>query len=75
MAWFIFNTGSDLSDPNSYSKISGVPACYDGAKLCAIQADEAPGGIHPILDNSIKDEILMALDSEAPTTNVRLKTI
>ncbi|SHG42408.1 hypothetical protein SAMN04488522_105456 [Pedobacter caeni] len=74
MAWFIFNTNSDPTNPLSYTITSGIPSCNLGNNLCAIQTAEGSGN-RPILDCSIREEILCALANETPSTNVRLKVL
>ncbi|SHG42382.1 hypothetical protein SAMN04488522_105455 [Pedobacter caeni] len=74
MAWFIFNTNSDPTNPASYTITSGLPSCNNGNSLCAIQTAEGLPG-RPVLDNSIKDEMLIALVGSSPSANVRLKVI
>lgn len=74
MAWFIFTTYSDPTDSDNYTLTSGSPFCNNGTRLCAIQASDNGNG-HPVLDNSIRDEMLIALESQTPSTNVKLKNV
>lgn len=70
--WFNY-TGSDPANPNHYSLSTTTPACIgDTEQLCAIQA-ENDGNNHPDIDLNIALEMVQALQSQANTTNVKLK--
>ena len=70
MAWFSF-TGSDPVTPSDYT-LNPSPSCAGANKICAIQAD-ADSNNHPEITDSLKDEMIRALNSRASSTNVTLK--
>lgn len=72
MNWFNF-TGTDPSQPSHYTFTSGTPSCASPTQqMCALQADSDLGN-NPVITENLKDEIILALQSQANTTNVRLK--
>ncbi|MDH5825853.1 hypothetical protein [Sphingobacterium faecium] len=72
MPWYSY-TGSDPADSSHYTLSSGTPSCQDPQEqLCAIQAADN-GNNEPELNIPILSEMVQALQSEANTTNVRLK--
>lgn len=70
--WYSFN-GGDPAIPSNYSpQGSTAPTCASPTQqLCAIHAED-DGTNHPDL-NLIALEMVQALQSQANTTNVRLK--
>jgi hypothetical protein len=71
MSWFSF-TGSQVGDPSHYTLETAQPSCLGTPQqLCAIQATEVSG--EPDLDTTILAEIAQALNTQANTTNVKLR--
>jgi len=71
MATFQLNVPSAPGLSSSYS--IGTPACSGVNQICTIQATDDGSG-HPDITDSLKNEMLQALNTRTSTTNVRLKT-
>lgn len=72
MNWFIF-TGTNPNNPSDYTLVASSPVCpFPTQKLCAIQATN-DGNNQPIITCELKSEIILALNNETNTTNVKLK--
>lgn len=82
MPWYIFNGGSpnDPSNPAQYSLTASngaaPPSCDGNEDMCGLQAVDNSG--KPTLTGAggiaLKDEIIRALENNANSTNVILKS-
>lgn len=71
MAWFSL-TGSQASNPNSYTLQGAQPSCPGTEQICAIQAS-ADSNNKPVITNALYAEMVDALHDQTPSTNVKLK--
>lgn len=69
MAWFDYNSGNP-TNPSSYSPHDGTPDCLEGEALCSINAD---GTTAPNITPALISEMLVAVVTQTPSGNVRLK--
>lgn len=71
MAWFTLNTGGNPTIPNNYTLETSTPNCLGEDQICAVQANNDGG--KPDLTEELKDEMIIALHTRTPSTNVLLK--
>lgn len=72
MFWYQLNVAGNPTQPNAYTQVS-TPSCAAGTnQICGIQADDNGAG-KPDITDSLKDEMILALHSRTPSTNVKLK--
>lgn len=71
----LFNyTGSNPSQPNSYTLATGTPSCSSPKQqMCTLQAD-ADINNEPIITEDLKDEIINSLQNQVDGPNVHLKS-
>jgi hypothetical protein len=69
MAWFSYDSGNPTA-PGSYSPVDGDPDCTTGSQLCAINAS---GSTQPTITAPLISEMLVAVVTQTPSANVRLK--
>lgn len=73
MNWFTF-TGTDPSQSTHYTLTSGTPICTAPTQqMCAVQAIDDGNG-EPIITDTLKDEIMLALQNQVNNAHVRLKS-
>lgn len=73
MSWFSLNVNGNPTQPGDYSPVAS-PSCPTGTnKICAIQADPDGSG-QPVITDSLKDEMIVALHSRTSSTNVQLRS-
>ncbi|MEJ5090796.1 MULTISPECIES: hypothetical protein [Sphingobacterium] len=73
MAWFRL-TGSNPTQASHYTLFTGDvnDLCPDNEQICAIQALN-DGNNNPDITTSLRNEMIIALNNQAPSTNVLLK--
>lgn len=71
----LFNyTGSDPSQPSSYTLATGTPSCSSPKQqMCALEADDDGNG-SPIITEDLKDEIINSLQNQVDGPNVHLRS-
>ncbi len=69
MPWFNYNSGNPTT-PGNYTQLPGDPSCDEGSALCAIQAS---GSGTPTITPALISEMLIAVVTQTPSANVRLK--
>lgn len=72
MAWFQLKAGGNPTIPNDYNATS-TPSCSGTGKICAIQATP-DGSNKPQLTNALRDEMIVALQTGSPSSNVELRS-
>jgi len=73
MAWFSL-TGSDPSQPSSYTLSTGIPTCSGPSEqMCALQAANN-GSDKPVITDALKNEIINSLQNQVDGPNVHLKS-
>jgi len=73
MSWFSLNPSGTPTQPSDYTLVSGTPSgCSGSNQICAVQANNN-GSNQPVLTAALKDEMINALHSRTPSTNVQLK--
>lgn len=73
MSWFSF-TGTNPTNPSHYTFSPTPPTCaIPTQQLCSLQAMN-DGSNNPVITESLKDEMILALNSQANGTNVKLKS-
>lgn len=72
MPWFQLKTGADPTLSPSYDPKT-TPTCSGSGKICAVNADDNGSG-QPDLTESLKDQMILALQTGTPSTNVKLRS-
>ncbi|WP_293924354.1 hypothetical protein [Sphingobacterium sp. UBA6320] len=72
MPWFQLIANGDATDPNDYNAVGG-PSCSGINHICAIQTSADPSN-KPAITQSLKDEMIKALNCGSSSTNVQLRT-
>ncbi|WP_293924792.1 hypothetical protein [Sphingobacterium sp. UBA6320] len=72
MAYFSLNTSGNPTDPQDYTLQGSQPTCLGEDQICAVQASNN-GSNKPVLTEALKNEMIIALHSRTPSTNVSLK--
>lgn len=73
MAWFEL-TGSNPTDPQHYTLRTAEPSCLGNDQICAIQATTGPNN-KPVLSDSLKNDMINALNDREANDNVLLKSL
>ncbi|MGA6117035.1 hypothetical protein [Sphingobacterium anhuiense] len=73
MAYFSLNSGGDPVDPQDYTLQASQPSCSGSNQICAIQAAN-DGNNHPELTESVKDQMIKALNNRTSNATVSLKS-
>lgn len=71
MAWFSF-TGTNPTNPNHYTLEGSQPTCPGQDQICAVQAANN-GSDKPVLSDSLKNEMIIALNDKVASANVLLR--
>ncbi|WP_282636139.1 hypothetical protein [Sphingobacterium thalpophilum] len=73
MAWFSF-TGTNPTEPSHYTNVGDTPpSCGGDNSICAVQATPNSSN-RPQLTDALKNEMIIALNSRTPSSNVLLKS-
>lgn len=75
MPWYLYTPITiprDPLNPNNYTLVVGLPPACPGLNnfICAIQSAGVP---QPIINQSLCEEMALALVNKIDTTNVKLK--
>jgi hypothetical protein len=73
MPYYILNAGGSPIVSTDYTNIGGTAptSCGGTEQICAVFAD---GNSQPVLSTTLRDEMIVALNSGSNTGNVFLKT-
>jgi len=72
MAWFQLLMNGDPTDPNDYNLVTS-PGCSGSLYVCAIQTGPDVNN-KPIINTSLRNEMITALNNKGSTTNILLRT-
>ncbi|WP_343570417.1 hypothetical protein [Sphingobacterium sp.] len=72
MAWFQLNAGGNPTNPSHYNSVA-TPSCSGSTKICAVNATDNGSG-QPDLTDSLKNEMIVALQNNSTSSNVRLRS-
>lgn len=72
MAWFQLNAGGNPTNSNDYNSVA-APSCTGANHICAVQAS-ADINNKPIFTTPLRNEMIVALNTNSSSTNVQLRT-